>query len=231
MSGGRWFRVYDSVLDDPKVQRLPDNLFRAWVNLMCIASRNDGIIPDGIEAIAFSLRLSVQKTKATIRGLKDAALLDDVETGWQPHNWNGRQYKSDVSTYRVKRFRERSKTVSETPPETEQIQSRTEQTQRAFEDFFKVYPRKEKERAAQDAFGEALKVSSSELIIAGARRFASKVRREGTEERFIALPKTWLCEERWREGAPNGHAKLSAEEIEGQNKLRAANGIPLMEIE
>lgn len=122
----RWFRMYDSVLDDPKVQRLSDTLFRGWVNLMCLASRNDGIIPESIETIAFSLRVSEQKARTIVQGLKEAALLDVVETGLEPHNWNGRQYKSDVSTERVKRFRERSKTVTVTPPDTEQIQSRTE---------------------------------------------------------------------------------------------------------
>jgi hypothetical protein len=55
--------------------------------------------------------------------LHAAGLLDKTETGFTPHNWNGRQYKSDVSTERVKRFRQHkrnvSSTVTETAPETD----------------------------------------------------------------------------------------------------------------
>lgn len=232
MSAGRWFRVYDSVLDDPKVQRLSDSLFRGWINLLCIASRNDGVIPDNIESLAFSLRLPPKATRSIISGLKSVGLLDDVETGWQPHNWNGRQYKSSVSTERVKRFRERSKAVSETPPETEQIQNRTEQTQRAFEDFFKVYPRKEKEHAAREAFELASVGAKTSEIIDGARRFARRVSKEKTDPRFIALPANWLAECRWTEGTSNGNGShIAADEVAAQNAARAAHGLPPMEIE
>jgi len=48
----------------------------------------------------------------------------------EPHNWNGRQYKSDVSTDRVKRYRERKRNVSgnddETANETPPEQNRTD---------------------------------------------------------------------------------------------------------
>lgn len=124
---GRWFRFYDSVLDDPKVQRLSDPLFRAWVNLMCVASRNAGHISANFKDIAFSLRVSEAKAKEIIGALVYGGLVDKNETDFTPHNWDGRQFQSDVSTPRVKRFRERrgnvsgngNVTPSETPPETE----------------------------------------------------------------------------------------------------------------
>jgi hypothetical protein len=63
------------------------------------------------------------------RELHRAGLLDKVDGGFEPHNREGRQYKSDNSTERVKRFRERKSAVAlavtETPPE----QSRTETKQ------------------------------------------------------------------------------------------------------
>jgi len=36
---GGWFRFYNDALDNPKVQLLPSDLFKTWVNLLCIASR------------------------------------------------------------------------------------------------------------------------------------------------------------------------------------------------
>lgn len=122
----RWFRVYDDLIDDPKVQRLPDRLFKALINLWCLTSKNGGHLP-AIEEIAFKLRLSEAKATSLVGELKAAGLIDEVDGQSCPHNWNGRQYKSDGSTPRVKRHRERQRNVScnvssgvsETPPDTE----------------------------------------------------------------------------------------------------------------
>jgi len=131
----QWFRFYNEALDDPKVQKLPAETFRGWVNLLCLAARNDGNLPLHND-IAFALRLPDAKATALLDALIEAELLDHDETGIRPHNWNTRQYKSDVSNERVKRHRERSapvtcnvtSPVTVTPPETEQSQkqNRTE---------------------------------------------------------------------------------------------------------
>jgi hypothetical protein len=119
----RWWRAYDEAVDDPKLQRLPPPLFKSWFNLMCIASMNGGVLPS-IEDVAFKLHVSKLKAELTVSALHSAGLVDEIETGkFAPHNWSGRQFQSDVSTERVKRFRNTkrnvSTTVSETPPETE----------------------------------------------------------------------------------------------------------------
>ncbi len=114
----RWFRFYDEVLDDPKAQRLEPVLFKTWVNLLCLTSKGNGVLP-GVPDIAFALRLSEEVAKGAIDTLVTMELLDRSRNGLVPHNWNGRQYKNDVSTERVKRFRKRRETVSETPSESE----------------------------------------------------------------------------------------------------------------
>jgi hypothetical protein len=117
-----WFRMYDSVLDDPKVQLLSPETFRGWVNVLCLAKRNGGTMPP-MRDTAFMLRISEPEATALINTLLGAGLLDDADGTISPHNWRGRQYESDTSTERVKRFRKRfsnvSHDVSETPPETE----------------------------------------------------------------------------------------------------------------
>jgi hypothetical protein len=95
----RWFRLYESLVDDPKVQRLPDRLFKALINVWCIASANDGVLPD-IETIAFKLRTKPQQAHKLLGELRSAGLLDDDEDApgtVRPHNWNGRQFKTDVT--------------------------------------------------------------------------------------------------------------------------------------
>jgi hypothetical protein len=128
----RWFRFYDDAVNDPKVQRLAPELFKAWINILCIVSKAGGTVPP-ISEVAFALRVKVGKVQIYITELVTAGLLDKNETGFAPHNWNARQFKSDVSNERVKQHRERkcnvTPTVTVTPPETEQIQNtETEQS-------------------------------------------------------------------------------------------------------
>lgn len=119
----RWFRLYDEVLDDPKVQCLDGETFKGWINIMALASRNSGRLPT-ISHIAFALRISEDATRTLVERLLNGGLLDRASGGvdgytYAPHAWSKRQYKSDNSSDRVKRYRQRSKPVTETPPETD----------------------------------------------------------------------------------------------------------------
>lgn len=127
---GHWFRFYDCALEDPKVQRLPAGLFKFWINVLCLASKHGGVLPP-VDDVSFALRSTAQSTQDSLESLSAAGLLEETTEGLIPHNWQGRQFKSDVSTERVKRFRKRQGNVSETPPETapeqRQIQSQKEE--------------------------------------------------------------------------------------------------------
>ncbi len=120
-----WLRLYNDVINDPKVLKLPEASRWHWVAMLCIASKYDGEIPS-LGDVALLLRMPEHKAGAVLATLAKAGLLDKTETGFRPHNWEGRQYKSDVSTERVKRFRNGKRNVSETPPDTEQIQIQIE---------------------------------------------------------------------------------------------------------
>jgi hypothetical protein len=140
-----WLRLYHDTLNDPKVQRLPGDTFKAWVNLLCLANMGDerGVLPD-LEDIAFALRVSEADALACIATLEGAGLLDRAGDGrLMPHNWHGRQYQSDNVTARVQRHRAAKPkvpqprnvsetlhaTLDETPPETES-ETDTEQRQK-----------------------------------------------------------------------------------------------------
>jgi len=122
-----WWRAYNEALDDPKLQKLPLELFKAWFNLVCLASRNDGTLP-AVDDIAFALRTNPQKADKILAALIDANLFDKTPEGVKPHNWSSRQYESDVSTSRVKRFRQRSRNAKRNGPETEQNRAEAEQS-------------------------------------------------------------------------------------------------------
>jgi Mn-dependent DtxR family transcriptional regulator len=114
----RWFRLDDDIINDPKILLLPEVMRWIWVAFLCIASKNSGVLPK-IEIIALSLRVKTAKAAEYLTRLVTAGLIDKTETGFAPHNWNARQFKSDVSTERVKRFRKHERNVSETPPHTQ----------------------------------------------------------------------------------------------------------------
>lgn len=113
----RWFRFYADAMRHPKVARLTDAQFRLWVELLSVAAENDGHIPP-----ADDLKHMLKKRlDHLLRGLDDlirASLIDPLDAGYEPHGWAKRQYKSDTSTVRVRKHREKGN-VSVTPPDTE----------------------------------------------------------------------------------------------------------------
>lgn len=101
----RWFRLYDDLLDDPKVQRLSPELFKTWVNLMCVASKTGGKLPTASD-IAFRLRISEQDAEQRISDLVLAGLLDiQPDKSFEVHGWRQRQCPSDTSTGRMRKLR------------------------------------------------------------------------------------------------------------------------------
>lgn len=150
----RWLRLYADTLDNPKVQRLPPAVFKAWVNLLCLAAKNDGRLP-GIADIAFALRMPDGEADVLVQSLIAARLLDDEPEGLMPHDWRERQFVSDrdpTAAERQRRKREkaregqepkgnsdgersvtRDKAVTSHRPEQRQIQiqSRTERAREA----------------------------------------------------------------------------------------------------
>ncbi len=131
-----WFRMYHEFADDPKVQRLSEVDQRRFIMLLCIRCRNgDETLQD--EDVTFTLRITDDewlKTKATLR---DKNLIDSDN---RPIAWDKRQYKSDSSTERVSKHREKKKqdetlqkrsgnVLEQNRTDTEQIQNqnRTEQ--------------------------------------------------------------------------------------------------------
>ena len=106
----RWFRLFDTVLDDPKVQKLPPEIFKGWVNLLCLASRTGGVLPQ-IGDIAFALRISDDAADSLVIRLCEAKLLDSDSAELKPHKWEEFQYFDKTNAARQKRFRD-SKNVS-----------------------------------------------------------------------------------------------------------------------
>ncbi len=113
----QWFRLYQEFATDPKVQMLSEANQRRLVMLFCFRCNSDVTLHD--EEITFQLRISPEEwatTKAEF--IRRGFMNDDNEV----LNWDKRQYISDSSNQRVKKFRESRKrecNVTVTPPDTD----------------------------------------------------------------------------------------------------------------
>ncbi len=110
----KWFRFYSEVLHDSKVQTLHPELFRAWVNLLCLANEGTerGRLPE-LKQIAFALRVKEDKAAQIVGQLTACGLIDaDEQGGNRPHNWDRRQRDSDNVNTRVREYRKRKARVS-----------------------------------------------------------------------------------------------------------------------
>jgi hypothetical protein len=117
----RWFRLYADAMRNPKVLRLADKDFRLWVRLLAVASENDGIIPP-VGDLRMVLAMRLDHVEGGLSRLMNTGLIDALDDCYQPHHWDKFQYKSDTSTERVRRHREKgnvSETLGETPPEAD----------------------------------------------------------------------------------------------------------------
>lgn len=124
-----WFRLYSEFAFDPKVQLMDETLQRRYLMLLCLAGA--GITPTtDVSCVDFALRVGVSECERTRSVLVSRGLIDEQ---WFPKAWKKRQFESDTSTDRVKRYRERQKAVTKTATETPSEQSRAEQKKSASE--------------------------------------------------------------------------------------------------
>jgi hypothetical protein len=104
---GRWFRLYDGLLNDPKVQKLPPAAFKALINLWCIASQNGGKIPE--DNLAYALRMRPCHVKEVLNLLVGLTLLERDGDALVPHQWHERNPNHKTSTERTRAYRERER--------------------------------------------------------------------------------------------------------------------------
>lgn len=216
----RWFRFYDSVLEDPKVQRMDPVMFKAWVNIMCLASRSEGVLPP-ISDIAFALRISDEQADTVVRVLLTNGLIDDDGEHMKPHNWHNRQFLDRTNSQRQQRFRDKKRDVTkddnernavtlvthnviitsqdsdsdtDTDSEKKEIPRARKRVDDRFEDFWLTYPKRIGKGAAEKAFAKAIQLTDPDLIIEAVRK--SDWPKDPT---FIPHPATWLNQRRWQD--------------------------------
>lgn len=116
-----WFRMYAEFASDPVIQSMAFEDQRHYVIVLCMKCA--GVLDRDIDktnkerVILRGLGLDPAAAAEAKRRLMDVGLVDK---DWQPRGWDRRQFVSDISTARVRKYRKTQETrnVSETPKET-----------------------------------------------------------------------------------------------------------------
>ena len=130
-----WFRLYGEIIDDEKLLLLAFE--DRWHYIAMLACKSRGLLdkdedPDlTLRKLALKLGLARRELDEVARRLSEVGLVDRATL--QPTGWDERQFRSDSSTDRVAKYRERMMSkracnVSETAQDTEQKQNPSETT-------------------------------------------------------------------------------------------------------
>jgi hypothetical protein len=107
MSGLQWFRLYHRIVDDEKLRLLAFEDRWHFVALCCLKA--DGLIDtpnDNLRSRKIAVKLGVQLRELDEIGRR-LQEVDLVDANLSPVAWDELQYKSDNSTNRVQKYREK----------------------------------------------------------------------------------------------------------------------------
>ena len=109
-----WIKLYMEILDDPKMGRLPDYLFRRAIELFLVAgeSGNDGALQP-VPQLAWRLRLDETKLRESLRALSEVGVVYEAEPDqWIVTNFQKRQ-DAATATERSREYRKRNDYATE----------------------------------------------------------------------------------------------------------------------
>lgn len=104
-----WFRMYAEFAKDAKVQSMDETLQRRLVMLFCLKCSDE--LELSHDELACALRISGEEMETTLEVFRRKGFMDEDDN---IVNWDKRQFASDNSTDRVRRYRERQRNGDET---------------------------------------------------------------------------------------------------------------------
>ena len=109
MASKYWIKVYHEILDDPKMGRMPDHLWRRTIELFLVAGEEDaeGLLPKLCD-MAYRLRVTDDELTKDLDELEKLGVIHKEEAGWVVTRFAERQAPvSDAE--RMRRYRERQR--------------------------------------------------------------------------------------------------------------------------
>lgn len=206
-----WFRFYKDAIDDAKLKLLAFEDRWHFVSLLCCKAQGllDDQSPLGRRKLCIKLGLTGLELEGVARRLAEVELIE--EKTMQPLAWDRRQFKSDSSTARTKKYRERHGDATDTDTDKETEKRNTYSAE--FEHVWQVYPARpgRSKAAAYKAWSARLKAGDTvEAMTTGAAAYAEFCvanNRVGTS--YVKQPETFFgpdkhFENDWTVVAPRG---------------------------
>jgi len=248
-----WFRMYTEAVDDEKLKLLAFEDRWHFVALLCCKGK--GMLDEDQSFDLLERKLSVKlglqrrELDELHRRLMEVGLVDEY---WQPTKWDSRQYRSDRSTERVRRHRQKNQnadvthetdmkryeTVSVTPPDTEtdtdtekdkkNRPSTCEVDESEFDEAYKALPKRKPSHNRKQAWRAYVARRragvSAEEILEGAKRYARHIRSEQKEgSRYVMMAGTFFGpDEHYAQGWEVERPTLLDEHGEEPRWLKAA---------
>jgi hypothetical protein len=121
MAAKYWIKLYHEILEDSKMGRLPDNLWRRAIELFLMAGEvdNQGQLPCTGE-IAWRLRLPEEMLEDELSRLESLGILTKNAAGWLVTNFAKRQAPTETID-RVRQFRQRQRAQPDPPVNNEVV--------------------------------------------------------------------------------------------------------------
>lgn len=119
MASNYWIKLYIEILNDPKMARLSDHLFRRAIELFLLAGSHgqDGSLPT-VQDMSWQLRATPQKLTADLQALQAVGILDQIDSAWIVTHFEARQSPAETKE-RSKRYRDTRKQTSYYQPQRE----------------------------------------------------------------------------------------------------------------
>ena len=230
MTGMPWFRLYAEILDDPKIGRLPDSTFRTFIELLCVqCEAGDESGDTGLTAVDIGWRLR-RDISDDLDRLVALNVVEVVGDAVRISAWEKRQFKSDSSTERVRKYRAKQSetfqkrysnaldtdtdtdTEKNTPPNPPPT---TNGTPPEFSQWWQAYPRKVAKDKALESWKKRkpTKEKAAEMLAAIQSQCRAGHFRGHDGKDYIPYPATWLNQGRWQDEVRGAREQTKAERL------------------
>ena len=208
----QWFRVYTEIIDDPKIAQMDGESFKIFMFLLAVAceQEKEGVIEMSIEDIAWRIRRNVSETLQVVSSLVSSCILTKInDKKYSFLNWEKRQYKSDNSSERVRKYRKEMKRFCNGLE-----QNRTEQNKgmERFNQFYTAYPNKKARSEALKAWNKLNGTLPTIEVLLEAIEKQKAWRASAKEGEFRPEwkhPSTWLNKGCWADEVESKEVKSS----------------------
>ena len=116
-----WIKLYHEIIDDPKMGKLTDRLFRRTIQLFLIAGDfgDEGILP-AVDDMAWRLRMSAEELETDLADLASTGIVHNSSDRWMVTKFTDRQAASTgTERWRQWRDRQRKENYYQTPHQRE----------------------------------------------------------------------------------------------------------------